>query len=700
MTRRYNLGAYSHLKALGGCLLVCVCSGQLLWGATQPDTGETPPGTNTLTVTFPKTRHIYQRDASNQATLRIQGNWSGSSARLEARAITMAGATNTGVSTAWTVISQNPTNGPFTAYLSGVAAGGWYRLEVRAVNDASEELLAAGVDRIGVGDVVITAGQSNAACFGSPSQRPTDDRVSTLTLASGIWRLAADPQPDNSGGMGTGGSPWPALGSMLVRSNHVPVGLICVAYGGTELSQWAPGSGLYRNLTNALRFAGSNGVRAVLWHQGESDALANTTAAIYAQRLSNIVAQSRIAAGWIVPWGVAEASFHPSATRAQEEAVAAGQRLLMRTLPAVFRGARTDDFNLQGKLSDTVHFNAAGLADHAQQWANALCGIEDLALKNGAFEANTRLPEGSASSVTRVIGWNRLNSAGTGLATGASGYFNPGTNSYPGAGDTASGGILPNMNGPHVGTLNGGTSSNAFFQTINARLQPNTVYTLSASVGVRADTNVFGGYCLEILANDAALGGAWGDATTLGELSAGSVTGAFTIVSCVYTSGVSVPEQQQLAIRITKPGGAGTCLDVDNVRFTRQVLTYGQWQKLYWNDPADQEAAPEADPDQDGLPNLLESQLAGMNPHSPRPAPLPITIFTNGETYLELKLSRNPESLFGQLGVAVSSDLAAWGGPDQLSGGKVSVIDTGTELTLLVRRADYETLFFRPWASP
>ena len=95
-----------------------------------------------------------------------------------------------------------------------------------------------------------------------------------------------------------------------------------------------------------------------------------------------------------MPWGIAEVSFHPSATRAQEEPMAAGQRLGNYTMTNCFRGPRTDDFNLEGKLSDTVHFNTIGLTDHAQQWANALGGVENLTPKNGNFEGNTALADG------------------------------------------------------------------------------------------------------------------------------------------------------------------------------------------------------------------------------------------------------------------------------------------------------------------
>ena len=154
-----------------------------------------PTITNTLTLSRPKTRQVTQRDGSNQASIRLQGTWSGTAARLEARAVVMPGATNNGLSTDWAVVVDAPTNGPFVGILPGVTAGGWYRVEVRAVSAGPTVMAVAGVDRIGVGDIFVTAGQSNAGCFGSPTQRPTDDRVSAYLClrAPGDLRLILSP---------------------------------------------------------------------------------------------------------------------------------------------------------------------------------------------------------------------------------------------------------------------------------------------------------------------------------------------------------------------------------------------------------------------------------------------------------------------------------------------------------------------------
>ena len=608
----------------------------------------------------------------------------------------MAGATNNGVSTDWVVIVNAPTNGAFAGVLPNVAAGGWYRVEVRSVDADTNLLISASVDCIGVGDILVTAGQSNAGGFGSPNQTPTDDRVSSYILATKRWQFGRDAQPDNSGGMGSGGSPWPILGSLLTASNRVPVGFVGVAYGGSALSQWVPGTSFFQTLSNALRSFGTNGVRAVLWHQGESDSLASTTANTYALQLSNIVAQSRMAAGWSVPWGIAEASFHPSSTRAQEEPVAAGQRRCTYGTTNCFRGPRTDDFNLEGKLSDTVHFNTAGLTDHARQWANALNGVENLTPKNGNFESNTALTDGQTLFSTRVIGWNRLNGAGTGLASGNNGYFNPNPATYLNSADTNNGGVLPNMNGRHVGTLSASVTNNSFFQTLPAHLQPSTIYTFQVAMGVRDNVSVHGGYGLDLLANGVPLGaGTTGDLATLNALAGGNATGAFTVVSCLYTSAVPIATNQQLAVRVTKIGGAGTYLDFDDIQVTSQLTPYGQWQWSNWGSLTNSNSLPEADPDFDGLPNAIEFRLAGANPLAPTAMPQPVLVPVGGEDYWQIQLFKNPAATSGTIEFQMSHDLNSWFTPVSSGDGDVIVLNDATQFTVRLRRSATPESFFK-----
>ena len=314
-----------------------------------------------LSLSSPTERAVYQRNDENMANVPVKGTFTGAVTRIEARAV--MGLTTT----PWQVIDSEPSGGNFSGTLS-VTGGGWYNVQVRAFSGPSEAY-ADKVNRVGVGEVFVTAGQSNSANFGAPPQNP-NDRVSALTSwSNGVWQHAIDPQPIANG---SGGSPWPDFGDAMVAKWNVPIGLVSVGIGGTRVDEWLPGGSLYPRLKSSLEFLGPNGTRAVLWHQGESDSIAGTSSATYASRLNAIIAQSRVDAGWDVPWGVAIASYHPDSSSAQEAQVAAGQQSVIADDPLVFKGAETDNFHNLGYLSDSVHFNDAGLQAHGQQWADAI----------------------------------------------------------------------------------------------------------------------------------------------------------------------------------------------------------------------------------------------------------------------------------------------------------------------------------------
>ncbi len=119
-----------------------------------------------------------------------------------------------------------PACGLYSGTLSGIPAGGWYSLEVRAVTGGIPGDPAT-LDKIGVGDIFITAGQSNAASYGNPAATVDADRICALTNITGsspTWVLASDPMPVAAGTLGgTRGSPWTRLGPMLTDLYDVPV---------------------------------------------------------------------------------------------------------------------------------------------------------------------------------------------------------------------------------------------------------------------------------------------------------------------------------------------------------------------------------------------------------------------------------------------------------------------------------------------
>lgn len=245
-------------------------------------------------------------------------------------------------------------------------ASGWYRIEAIAVR--GDVVFGPSVlVPVGVGEVFVTAGQSNSANHGAPRQAPADARV--VAFGPGGWRPAADPQPIATG---DGGSPWPAFGDALAAGLDVPIGLVSVGWGGTTVEQWQPGGTLYPRLRDALVALGPAGARAVLWHQGESDAAGGTSTAVYAARLQAIIRQSRLDAGYDVPWGIARVGFVPGLAQPPIDAVVAGQNAVVAAGGGrgdIFAGPTTDDLVGPTWRSDGIHFNAQGLALHGQRWA-------------------------------------------------------------------------------------------------------------------------------------------------------------------------------------------------------------------------------------------------------------------------------------------------------------------------------------------
>ena len=684
---------------------------QFVLGVALATAGPTP------TIATPTTRHIAQRSAGNTADIPISGGYSGNPDSIEARAVVMAGSGNSGVATGWQTLVNQPAGGSYSGVLAAVAAGGWYQIEVRAVTAGSPGT-AAVVEKIGVGDIFVTAGQSNAGNEGFPPLTPTEDRVSTRTsFTASTWRHAYDPQPLVSS---TGGSPWSRLGNLLVPAEQVPIGFVCVAVGGTTSLQWLPGapSGYYNNrLKPVLQSLGPHGFRAVLWHQGEQDSYTNVTNSTHVSNLNTIIAQSRGDAGWHVPWIVAEVSYSPATTLTQEEPVAAADRQVAYADPDVFLGPTTDEFHLEdangGKMiADDVHFNAAGLASHARQWRDILTGNTSPTLRNGNIEENrdptiTGLPSladgGFIIANTTidtdsplVLGWRILGPDHIHAADGSNGFVNPKAPDYAAALDSINGGVMPGMNGRHVAFLFNGSAGNHYLQTTRGLAQPYHIYTLTVAIGVRDYVTGFGNARIEILANGQPMAAATFDKTALDAIHGGDSAGSFNDVSVSWQTGASVPPGQPLAVRITRIlGGNESYLDFDNARLTDVPLTpFQQWQVANFGSFSAPEAQAEVDFDEDGLANGIE-YFMGTPPAAADALPAVATVEHSGRTWARYSIPLDPAVADGGFELQYSLDLATWNPAATSEDGSIVATRLADSWTLEIDRALHPQAFFR-----
>ena len=272
-----------------------------------------------------------------------------------------------------------------------VPAGGWYRCEARATRGTAV-LAEAAVEHVGVGEVFVVAGQSNSANVGEERLRPATGLVATLDGAG--WRRADDPQPGAEGG---GGSFLPPLGDALAERFGVPVGFVACGIGGTSVREWLPAGvafpspptvesrvrqrpagrwecdgGAYAMLVRRMKTAGPEGFRAVLWHQGESDANQGPTRTLpgdlYREYLATLIRSTRRDIERDVPWFVAQASYHVPGDESSPEIRAAQAAIAADG----FALAGPDTDTLTGSLREAggkgVHFSGAGLRAHAALW--------------------------------------------------------------------------------------------------------------------------------------------------------------------------------------------------------------------------------------------------------------------------------------------------------------------------------------------
>lgn len=348
---------------------------------------------SSLAVESPAYQQVFQRDARGMALVELRGSVSPAVTEVRYR---MGGQPLVGeFPDAWVTVPVDAATHIFAVEIP-VPAGGWYRMEILAC-DAGQIIGQWTVDRFGVGEVFIVAGQSNAGNYGSEKQKTATRDV--VTFDGRQWHLCEDPQ---RGAAGKGGSFLPAFGDALSVALQMPVAVVPLAMGGTSVREWLPAGSrmkqqpttgqnvkkvaegeweatgkLFASLTNRIAALGPQGFRAVLWHQGESDAGQarggypadrQITGAQYTEFMRVLIRASRTAAGWDVPWFVAQTTYHSEKDPADEEFRAAQAALWKDG----FARPGPDTDALRGPLRDGVHFNAAGLRKHGELWAEKI----------------------------------------------------------------------------------------------------------------------------------------------------------------------------------------------------------------------------------------------------------------------------------------------------------------------------------------
>ena len=187
----------------------------------------------------------------------------------------------------WTVC-EIPAPGRWRVCFPAVPAGGPYRIETYMDYEGWDGLSCTRGDmvhNIGVGDVFVIAGQSNAA---GRAKGPVSDEPCLavhVLRPSGVWDLATHPLGETTGAVHVGNyenhnpghSPWLHFAKLLHRALGYPIGLVPAAYGGAPLRWWNPAENgaLTDNLLAMLADYNLH-PKAVLWVQGEAEGYENS----------------------------------------------------------------------------------------------------------------------------------------------------------------------------------------------------------------------------------------------------------------------------------------------------------------------------------------------------------------------------------------------------------------------------------------
>ncbi len=346
-----------------------------------------------LKITFPMERAVFQRDTSNLGKVFIAGYSKSIYEKIEVKLISRIENNFGQSSTAWQEIHNKTDLGSFDGYVEHT--GGWYSLVVRALVADSVASLDT-IQRVGIGEVFMICGQSNAQGvrnYGAVGS--IDDRVNAVNY----FNESSSKTPpeiltishlDQNADIGPNGKTpwcWSEVGDSLAKKLDVPILFFNSAWTGTLTYNWwqsyqeiptldpifrvyFPTGFPYHNLKLSLQYYASLfGVRSVLWHQGESDVYPGVPNRLETYGyMKGLIQQSRKDFNPDLAWVISKASYVDG--RRSDAILGAQQDIINEPGFNAFEGPFTD--NLMIPRYDGVHFanteNVKGLSLLANAW--------------------------------------------------------------------------------------------------------------------------------------------------------------------------------------------------------------------------------------------------------------------------------------------------------------------------------------------
>ena len=249
-------------------------------------------------------------------------------------------------------------------------AGALYKA-VRMLEDWAGTYNMEPLDKMKGSMVLFTFGQSNSANYGQGHYKSQNE---VYDYYEGKLFHAEDPL---FGSGGEGATVWTRLGDKIIDAGMAErVTIVPIGVGGVRVGAWAKGGELYERLVNTVESLKKNGVELtyILWHQGETDNILNTTKEDYVKMFETIreVFRSR---GIEAPIVVARASYHPACldeNHGNSTEVRDAQKELADKYEDIYPGPDTDLLDRTWQRGDGVHFSVLGQDLHAEMWLKSL----------------------------------------------------------------------------------------------------------------------------------------------------------------------------------------------------------------------------------------------------------------------------------------------------------------------------------------
>lgn len=357
-----------------------------------------------LVITSPVNNQILQRDTSGLANIPVTVYSAYPYSKIEAHLVPIE--QNPHPAKMWSFSQEQISQGFLSASLQ--AKTGWYKLTLLGFrrNTLTDSAIAA---RVGIGEVFLVAGNSNAMGLPDLGAKNTSEHVISFNATNKILNIenitvapdepmqipAFDPIRNKNYIFPSGETSWywGELGDMLYQKMKTPVLFLNAAWAAANSENYRdaasgkdafniyvgkkwPNRQPYSNIVNTLRYLNSwLGMRAVLWSHGENDAILNVTEDDYFNNIKTLIEKSRKESKQNAPWIIATNSASTMLEKPYAPVVNAQRRLSKLKGFNTYSGPNLDTIQIPRPAHghfENISGGLQGLTSAATAWNRVL----------------------------------------------------------------------------------------------------------------------------------------------------------------------------------------------------------------------------------------------------------------------------------------------------------------------------------------